>query len=154
VWIFLGWDCIGMARGIDANGDETLEDYNFTLNGTKSVSNSEISIRELMTVCLNENDRRFAGYDPRLLRPTTNAAIGPARAPIHETLISLKWRSYDARWASTRQGLPKYINSTCSHLPSRSTEVGKNARLPPSPMVAATHISSVGASATMREAAK
>jgi hypothetical protein len=32
---------------------------------------TEIGIRELMTVCLNENDRRFAGYDPRLLRPDT-----------------------------------------------------------------------------------
>ena len=44
------------------------------------------------------------------------------------------------------------INCTCNQLPSRSTVVGKNARLPPSPMVSATHISSVGAAATMREA--
>jgi hypothetical protein len=42
-----------------------------TLNGTKAVSNAEISIRQLMTVCLSENDRRFAGYDSRLLRPDT-----------------------------------------------------------------------------------
>jgi hypothetical protein len=28
-----------------------------------------------MAVCLAENDRRFAGYDPRLLRPTTTPAI-------------------------------------------------------------------------------
>jgi hypothetical protein len=35
------------------------------------VSDTEINIRELMTVCLHENDRRFAGYDPRLLRPNT-----------------------------------------------------------------------------------
>jgi hypothetical protein len=71
VWIFLGWERIGMARSIDGNGNETLQDNNFTLNGTKSVSDSDISIRELMSVCLNENDRRFAGYDPRLLRPNT-----------------------------------------------------------------------------------
>jgi hypothetical protein len=48
-----------------------LQDNNFTFNGTKSVSDSEISIRELMRVCLSENDRRFAGYHPRLRRPTT-----------------------------------------------------------------------------------
>jgi len=71
VWIFLGWERIGMARSIDANGNETLQDNNFTLNGSKAVSDGEINIRELMTVCLHENDRRFAGYDPRLLRPTT-----------------------------------------------------------------------------------
>jgi hypothetical protein len=70
-WIFLGWERIGMARSIDANGTETLQDNNFTLNGTKAVSDTEITIRELMTVCLHENDRRFAGYDPRLLRPNT-----------------------------------------------------------------------------------
>jgi hypothetical protein len=71
VWIFLGWERIGMARSVDASGNETLQDNNFTLNGTKSVSDSELGIAELMTICLSENDRRFAGYDPRLLRPGT-----------------------------------------------------------------------------------
>jgi hypothetical protein len=73
VWIFLGWERIGMARRIDANGNETLQDNNFTLNGSKAVSDSEINIRELMTVCLYENDRRFAGYDPRLLQAVSAA---------------------------------------------------------------------------------
>ena len=71
VWIFLGWERIGIARGLDADGKETCQDNNFTVNGTKAVSNTEIGIRDLMSVCLSENDRRFAGYDPRLLRPTT-----------------------------------------------------------------------------------
>jgi hypothetical protein len=35
------------------------------------VSNADVSIAELMDICLAENDRRFAGYDRRLLRPTT-----------------------------------------------------------------------------------
>jgi hypothetical protein len=30
---------------------------------------------DLMAICLSENDRRFAGYDKRLLRPTTTPAL-------------------------------------------------------------------------------
>jgi hypothetical protein len=36
---------------------------------------AEASPAALMAVCLTENDRRFAGYDPRLLRPATTPAI-------------------------------------------------------------------------------
>ena len=35
------------------------------------MSDAEVSLPELMDICLAENDRRFAGYDQRLLRPTT-----------------------------------------------------------------------------------
>ncbi|HTV98362.1 MAG TPA: hypothetical protein VME42_20395 [Steroidobacteraceae bacterium] len=71
VWIFLGWERIGIARGLDADGNATRQDNNFTVSGSKAVSGGEIRIRDLMAVCLEENDRRFAGYDRRLLRPTT-----------------------------------------------------------------------------------
>ena len=71
VWMFLGWERMSMARSMDGEGNETLQDNNFTASGTKAVSNKEITIGELMTVCLSENDRRFGGYDPRLLRPNT-----------------------------------------------------------------------------------
>ncbi|OYW08060.1 MAG: hypothetical protein B7Z59_10685, partial [Acidiphilium sp. 37-67-22] len=47
------------------------QDNNFTVTGSKSVSAEEISVPELMRICLEENDRRFSGYDQRLLRPTT-----------------------------------------------------------------------------------
>jgi hypothetical protein len=40
-----------------------------------AVGDVDISPAALMAVCLTENDRRFAGYDPRLLRPTTTPAI-------------------------------------------------------------------------------
>jgi hypothetical protein len=74
VWLFLGWERVGIARGMDAGGS-TPADNNFTLTGSKAVSDIDISVLSLMAVCLEENDRRFAGYDPRLLRPTTTPAI-------------------------------------------------------------------------------
>jgi hypothetical protein len=74
VYAFLGWERIGIARGID-DGDAKKgakpQDNNFTVNGSKSVSNEDIKVFDLMRICLEENDRRFSGYDPRLLRPTT-----------------------------------------------------------------------------------
>ena len=73
VWVFLAWERIGIARGMDS-GDRA-PDNNFTLTGTKSVADAEIRITSLMAVCLAENDRRFAGYDQRLLRPTTTPAL-------------------------------------------------------------------------------
>ena len=74
VWVFLAWERIGIARGI-GGGDGKPPDNNFTLTGSKAVSDVDISPVTLMAVCLAENDRRFAGYDPRLLRPTTTPAI-------------------------------------------------------------------------------
>ncbi len=71
VWLFLGWERIGMARGMDGEGREIETDNNFTMSGAKSVSSEEIGVGALMGICLEENDRRFSGYDPRLKRPTT-----------------------------------------------------------------------------------
>ncbi|MFI4983115.1 MAG: ferritin-like domain-containing protein, partial [Nevskiales bacterium] len=67
VWAFLIWERIGIARGIDAGGE--AQDANFTMTGSGAVG-IELKPRELMQLCLAENDRRMAGYDPRLLRPT------------------------------------------------------------------------------------
>jgi hypothetical protein len=77
VWVFLGWERIGLARGMDdGSGQKNKpQDNNFTVTGSKAVSDTDISIRELMSLCLSENDRRFAGYDERLLRPTTMPAL-------------------------------------------------------------------------------
>jgi hypothetical protein len=72
VWAFLGWERIDMARGVDDSGKkQKAQDNNFTVTGSKAVSDVDISVPELMRLCLLENDRRFAGYDMRLLRPTT-----------------------------------------------------------------------------------
>ena len=76
VWVFLGWERIGIARGMDdGKGGRKKEDNNFTVTGSKSVSAEDISVKDLMTICLAENDRRFSGYDPRLKRPTTTPSL-------------------------------------------------------------------------------
>ncbi|WP_425435465.1 ferritin-like domain-containing protein [Paraburkholderia ribeironis] len=71
VWAFLGWERMTLARTLDAEGNEHRHDNNFTVNGAQAVSSVEVSVRELMTLCLTESERRFAGYDHRLLRPET-----------------------------------------------------------------------------------
>jgi len=42
-------------------------------------------VRALLALCLRENDRRFAGYDPRLLRPETVPRL--ARFVLHATRL-------------------------------------------------------------------
>lgn len=74
VWVFLAWERIGIARGMD-DGKGKPEDNNFTMTGSKAVSATDVGVRELMTICLAENDRRFSGYDPRLRRPTTTPSL-------------------------------------------------------------------------------
>lgn len=65
VWLFLFWERMGIARGI---GDEIPADNNFTVTGVSAVG-IDVSTRELMDICLAENDRRLGPYDGRLLRP-------------------------------------------------------------------------------------
>jgi len=71
VWAFLGWERVGIARGMDDGKKGNAQHHNFTVTGSKSVADVNISTAELMRICLSENDRRFAGYDHRLRRPTT-----------------------------------------------------------------------------------
>ncbi len=87
VWVFLGLERINMSRGLDGGNARSTnpQDNNFTVTGTKAVSNVELSLPDLMALCLEENDRRFSGYDRRLVRPTTmpnlvRAALAAMRA--------------------------------------------------------------------------
>lgn len=66
VWAFLIWERVGIARGIDADG--VAKDANFPMNSTAAIAET-LSAREMIDLCLAENERRMAGYDPRLLRP-------------------------------------------------------------------------------------
>jgi len=77
VWVFLAWERIGIARGMDdgAGKKANPQDNNFTVTGSKAVSDVDVEPLELMELCLAENDRRFAGYDARLLRPTTTPTL-------------------------------------------------------------------------------
>ena len=76
-WVFLGWERIGIARGMDDGSGKrsSAEQNNFTVTGSKAVSDVEIRPAALLRICLAENDRRFAGYDVRLRRPTTMPAL-------------------------------------------------------------------------------
>jgi hypothetical protein len=65
VWVFLIWERIGMAKGIEGAAPQ---DNNFTVNGAKVLAD-EITLPVLMDVCLAENDRRLGSFDKRLLRP-------------------------------------------------------------------------------------
>ena len=77
VWVFLAWERIGIARGMDGGkgGKAKPQDNNFTVTGSKAVSDVDVEPRELMELCLTEHDRRFAGSDARLLRPTTTPTL-------------------------------------------------------------------------------
>ncbi len=74
-WVFLVYERIGLARTLDADGNEKRQDNNFTLSGANSVSVCDLGPAELLRLCLQENDRRFGGYDARLLRPQTVPAL-------------------------------------------------------------------------------
>ncbi|MGH8182617.1 MAG: ferritin-like domain-containing protein [Rhodanobacteraceae bacterium] len=67
VWAFLIWERIGIAKGLDSKGQ--VQDANFALSGGKHID-SGLKLGELLQLCLIENQRRMAGYDQRLLRPT------------------------------------------------------------------------------------
>jgi hypothetical protein len=82
VWCFLGLERMDLAKSLDADGNEQAQDNNFTVNGAQSVTEQDLSVAELMARCLSENDRRFSGYDPRLLRPTTMPFMVKCALPV------------------------------------------------------------------------
>ena len=67
VWLFLIGERISIARGMGEDNTKAQEN-NFTLNGSKELG-VEVTFPELARICLAENDRRLASYDPRLIRP-------------------------------------------------------------------------------------
>jgi hypothetical protein len=74
-WLFIGWERLVLARSMSANGGGTGQDSNFTMSSAQSVAAVDLNFRDLLALCLEENDRRFAGYDARLVRPTVVPAL-------------------------------------------------------------------------------
>ncbi|AUT71098.1 hypothetical protein [Paraburkholderia hospita] len=72
IWIKLIWDRVAIAKGIDSNG--VAHDSNF-LPANSSTIGQALSTRQLIELCLLENDQRMAGYDKRLVRPTLVPAL-------------------------------------------------------------------------------
>jgi hypothetical protein len=66
VWVFLIWERIGTARAVESHGNAA--DNNFTVSGSRQLG-VDIDFRQLAAICLEENDRRLAPYDARLIRP-------------------------------------------------------------------------------------
>jgi hypothetical protein len=67
VWAFLIWERIGIAKSVD--GLENA-DANFTMTGSKALAD-DMDPAILIDICLEEDKKRMAGYDSRLVRPTT-----------------------------------------------------------------------------------
>ncbi len=74
-WFYIAYERLVLARSMKANGMGTGQDSNFTMSSAQAVTPVEIGVRDLMMLCLQENDRRFSGYDARFVRPTTVPAL-------------------------------------------------------------------------------
>ena len=64
LWIVQFCDRIKIAKSVGGK----VADDNFTLTGSQAIG-VDISPRDLLDLCLAENDRRMASLDPRLKRP-------------------------------------------------------------------------------------
>lgn len=74
-WVYIAGLRVGLARSVGTNKTASQQESNFTVNGAQAVTPVKIGFFDLMQICLEENDRRLAGYDPRLCRPTRVPAL-------------------------------------------------------------------------------
>ncbi|CAB3750340.1 ferritin-like domain-containing protein [Paraburkholderia solisilvae] len=67
IFVKLVWDRVGIANGIDADG--VMHDSNFLASNSATIGDG-LDARQLLELCLVENEQRMSGYDARLIRPT------------------------------------------------------------------------------------
>ncbi len=85
-WFYIGWERLVMARSMKANGMGTGQDTNFTVTSAQAVTAIDIGFRDLMMLCMQENDSRFAGYDGRFVRPKSSPGTGEVRPLSHQAV--------------------------------------------------------------------
>jgi hypothetical protein len=69
------WSRVKTAAAAARGGDDDAGAEDDFMLGVKDSLEVVNSPRQFLDVCLRENDRRLAPYDPRLLRPTFVPAI-------------------------------------------------------------------------------
>lgn len=70
VWLFLIRERIGLAKAIEVDEHGGTQNANFAMNAAETLADA-LSPGTMIDLCLTENERRMAGYDARLVRPTT-----------------------------------------------------------------------------------
>jgi hypothetical protein len=70
VWAFLIWERLGLVKSVGGAADN----HNFAVTGTQAMG-IQVKPRDILDVCIAENDRRLGLYDPRLLRPRIVPAL-------------------------------------------------------------------------------
>ena len=76
------WGRVKTAISAARGGDDAGGEENDFMMGVKDSLDVVSSPRQLLAVCLSENDRRLAPYDPRLLRPTFVPKLARALARV------------------------------------------------------------------------
>ncbi|QCE33012.1 ferritin-like domain-containing protein [Acetobacteraceae bacterium] len=91
VLFYLFYERLSLVRTLDEDGEEHTEDFNFTVRGAESVTDKKFDFIKFMRLCLSENERRFAGYDKRLLRPKLAPWAAKRAIEAVSTWKQLKW---------------------------------------------------------------
>ena len=68
VWLSIVWERLGAARRVGRGSRESAGDKNFAMTGSQHLG-IDLDFKRVAAICLEENGRRLAPYDSRLIRP-------------------------------------------------------------------------------------